>query len=123
MAADISFLDQFLVQARSGNLKTSHYSKEFSDLKMKVSFGMGMAARVPWISFTAPGMSTSNGYYPVFLFYREVNKLVLSFGISETSEYTSNWPSDIQDSHPRIDQVIDEPARYGNSFVYKLLSV
>jgi len=59
-------LDKFILQSQTDNLKTSEYQKEYLDLKMKVSFGMGQRAKVPWISFTASGMSTSNGYYPVF---------------------------------------------------------
>jgi hypothetical protein len=119
MNTEISFLDQFVIQSHDGNLKTSQYQKEYSDLKMKVSFGMGMSARVPWISFTAPGMSTSNGYYPVYLYYKEVNLVVLSFGISETSEYSSNWPYEIQESNPKIKEVVSSPPRYGESFVFK----
>ncbi len=38
----------FLNQSKEGDLKTSQYPKEWSDLRMKVSFGMGMPARVPW---------------------------------------------------------------------------
>ena len=63
-------LDTFILQAKDGGLKTSSYPKDYSDLKMKVSFGMGMAARVPWISFLAPEMQTSKGFYPVYLFYK-----------------------------------------------------
>jgi hypothetical protein len=120
MSDEVDFLDQFVLQSHDGNLKTSQYSKEFADLKMKVSFGMGMAAKVPWISFTAPGMSTSNGYYPVYLYYKDVNLLILSFGISETSEYSTNWPLDIQDSNPRIKEIVISPPRYGDSFVFKV---
>ena len=119
MSQDLSFVSEFVRQAHNSNLKTSHYAKEFSDLRMKVSFGMGMPARVPWISFTAQGMSTSNGYYPVYLYYKDVNVLILSFGISETSEYETNWPLNIQDSYPRIKSVVKNPARYGDSFVFK----
>ena len=119
MSNSTDFLEDFILQAHDGNLKTSHYEKEFADLKMKVSFGQGVAARVPWISFPAPGMSTSNGYYPVYLYYKEVNLLILSFGISETSEYESNWPLEIQDSYPKITEVVMNPARYGASFVFK----
>jgi hypothetical protein len=32
---EISFLNQFVLQSHEGNLKTSQYSKEFADLKMK----------------------------------------------------------------------------------------
>lgn len=123
MASDIEFLRNFLSQAHEGNLKTSHYNKDYSDLRMKVSFGMGVAARVPWISFTAPGMSTSNGYYPVYLYYKDECKLILSFGLSETSEYASTWPVDIEQHYPRIDSVIPDPPRYGNSFVFRVYDV
>lgn len=122
MSEELNFLDSFIVQAHEGSLKTSQYSKEFSDLKMKVSFGMGMAARIPWISFNAPGMSTSNGYYPVYLYYKDLNILILAFGISETFEFATNWPREIEESYQRIDQVINKPVRYGDSFAFKTYS-
>jgi RecB family endonuclease NucS len=115
----MQFLNDFVLQSHDGNLKTSQYPKDYSDLRMKVSFGMGMSARVPWISFTAQGMSTSNGYYPVYLYYKDVNLLVLSFGISETSEYATNWPGHIQDTYPKVSETIANPARYGDSYVFK----
>jgi hypothetical protein len=113
-------LTEFIIQANEGSLKTSRYPKEFLDLKMKVSFGMGMAARVPWISLTAPGMSASNGYFPVYLFYKEQNTLVLSYGISETSEAAINWTTEIQDTKPLIADSVPGAARYGNSYVHKV---
>lgn len=113
-------LADFIIQADEGGLKTSKYPKEFLDLKMKVSFGMGVAARVPWISFTAPGMSASNGYFPVYLFYKEQNVLVLSYGISETSEAVVNWTTEIQESKSQIANLVPGAARYGNSYVHKL---
>ena len=120
MIAIETVLTEFIIQANEGSLKTSRYPKEFLDLKMKVSFGMGMAARVPWISFTAPGMSASNGYFPVYLFYKEQNTLVLSYGISETSEAAVNWTIEIQETKPLIVNSVSGAARYGNSYVHKL---
>jgi len=92
----LEFLSKFIIQAGENNLKTLEYPREFDNLKMKVSFGMGMAAKVPWISFTAPGISTSNGYYPVYLYYKEQNVLILAYGISETSQYPVNWAKEIK---------------------------
>ena len=69
-------LSKFIIQAKEGSLKTAEYPKDCLDLKMKVSFGQGALARVPWISFTAPEMSASNGYFPVYLFYKEQNILI-----------------------------------------------
>lgn len=118
-----NFVTDFIIQSNDGNLKTSQYQKEFLDLKMKVSFGMGMPARIPWISFTAPGMSTSNGYYPVFLYYKEQHKLVLAYGISETSEYATQWPNEIRENKKRIKDVIQDAVRYGDSFVFEIYNI
>ena len=113
-------LDTFILQAKDGGLKTSSYPKDYSDLKMKVSFGMGMAARVPWISFLAPEMQTSKGFYPVYLFYKEENILILAYGISETSEYSSSWPMEITDSSTTIESYFDKKVpRYNDSYVYR----
>jgi hypothetical protein len=116
------FLPNFILQAHEGNLKTSAYPKEFDNLKMKVSFGMGMAARIPWISFTAPGVSVSHGYYPGYLYYKDQNILVLSYGKSETSEYPVGWPKEFEESNPSISEIIPTAARYGDSHVFKLYS-
>ena len=115
----MEFLSKFIIQAGENNLKTSEYPREFNNLKMKVSFGMGMAARVPWISFTAPGISASNGYFPVYLFYKEQNILVLSYGISETSQYPINWTNEIREGNELISETVPGAPRYGDSYVFK----
>jgi 5-methylcytosine-specific restriction protein B len=107
-----SLLSKFILQAKEGSLKTAEYPKEFLDLKMKVSFGQGVLARVPWISFTAPEMTTSNGYYPVYLFYREQNILILAYGISETSEYGEVWSKEVTENKTRIAFVMDTQIQF-----------
>ena len=71
-----SILENFILQSKTNNLKVLNYPKIFADLKMKVSFGQGVPARVSWISFLAQEMQTSNGFYPVYLFYKNENKLI-----------------------------------------------
>ena len=78
-------LNSFILQAKEGDLKTSSYPKEYSDLKMKVSFGMGVSARIPWIAFTAPEMQVSKGFYPVYLYYKEQDP----FSFYEGNEYNT----------------------------------
>lgn len=56
MDAWSTIITSFLLQAQEGDLKTSSYPKEWNGLKMKVSFGMGAPARIPWIAFIAPEM-------------------------------------------------------------------
>lgn len=119
----ITWLKDFLHQAQTSNLKSAQYPKEFGPYKMKVSFGMGVPAHIPWISFYWSGMSTSNGYYPVFLYYKSLNKLILAFGISETNEYQETWRNEILKGSPKISEVIENPVRYGESWVFKIYDV
>lgn len=116
----VEILNSFVLQSQTDNQKWSHYPREFLELKTKVSFGMGGTAKISWISFLAPEMQTSHGYYPVYLFYKKENKLILAYGLSETSEFASTWPVEIINNEKRIDNYITEPWRYGDSFVYKI---
>lgn len=119
-----TILNTFLLQAQKGELKTSSYPKEWSDLKMKVSFGMGAPARVPWIAFTAPEMQVSKGFYPAYLYYKEFNTLILAYGISETSEFSKTWPAEIMNSASTIKAYFDkEVPRYEDSFMFKAYTI
>jgi hypothetical protein len=85
---------------------------------------MGMPARVPWIAFTAPEMQVSKGFYPVYLYYKDLNVLVLAYGISETSEFDKTWPAEIMNSTLTIKAFFDkEVPRYGDSFVFKAYNI
>ena len=118
-----SILENFILQSKTNNLKVLNYPKIFADLKMKVSFGQGVPARVSWISFLAQEMQTSNGFYPVYLFYKNENKLILAYGVSETSEYPITWPSEITNNNKRIKDYLNNPPRYGDSFLFKSYSI
>lgn len=114
----------YLQQAEAGDLHTSKYPKEWNGFKMKVSFGMGAISRVPWIAFTAPDITVSNGYFPVYLYYKELSVLVLSYGISETNEFEEAWPIDVTDNKDTIKAHLGVSVpRYGDSYVYKAYKV
>ena len=118
---DTSFLDKFLQQTKTTNLKTKDlYPDLINDLDVKVSFGMGTPTHVPWISTLGPGMSTSNGYYPVYLYYKKENILILAYGISETVDYEEPWTREIVDSNQKIKDFLDKPFRYGESYVFQI---
>ena len=114
-------LEQFLVQARTDSQVRKDYAEEVYGLSVKASFGFGQSAHIPWISFTAEGQTTSEGIYPVFLFYKEQDLLVLAYGVSENDAAIIEWPDKgaplINDYFQRQYQV--SPRRYGNSFVFK----
>ena len=115
---NIDFLKQFIKQTKTGSLKTKEYPREFLDLKMKVSFGQGALSHVPWVALNAPDMPVSSGYYPVYLFYKEQNILILTYGISETNVPEKSWTPNIHESKTKISNFIQNPFRYGDSFVH-----
>jgi hypothetical protein len=120
----INILDNFISQAHEGGLKTSEYPREYSDLRMRVSFGMGAPARVPWIGFLAPEMSVSHSVNPVYLYYKGLNILILAYGVSETYEATTSWPIEITGSVQTISAYLNQDVpRYGDSFVFKAYKV
>lgn len=117
-------LRSFLKQAQEGDLKTAHYPKEHQDFTMKVSFGQGVPARIPWISITGEGMTTSQGIYPVYLYYKDEGELILAYGISETQESTESWPAEVLNNTQTIESYFDKKVpRYGDSFVFKTYKV
>lgn len=123
MSNFVEILNNFLIQSETDNLKWSSYPKEFLDLKTKVSFGQGVPARVSWISFLAPEMQTSNGFYPIYLFYKSEKKLILAYGISETYEYPQTWPSEVTNNAKKIKDYLPNPPRYGDTYVFKTYNI
>ncbi|MBS3913459.1 MAG: DUF1016 family protein [Bacteroidetes bacterium] len=119
-----TILDTFITQAHSGDLKTSYYPKEWSDLNVKVSFGMGTPARIPWIGLRAEGQEVSRGINPVYLYYKDIGILILGYGVSENEVAPQSWPLEIMSSAQTINAYFDKKVpRYGDSFVFKAYKV
>ena len=118
-------LKKFLKQAKTENLKTKHFKDFYHGLKVKVSFGQGNQAIIPWISFLKKPHTTSTGIYPVYLYYKNIETLFLAYGISETNTPPSKW--NLQ--HPQTineyfeENNIEKLKRYGNSFVFQVYDV
>ncbi len=112
---------RFLNQAKTNQLTTASYINNYKDLRVKVSFGQGNTSRVPWIAFLNDIDTVQEGIYPVYLYYKEKNILILAYGVSETRATNRKWPiSNVK----TIDQYFHEnnlgkPERYGSSFVFK----
>ncbi len=116
-------LSKFFDQAATSSQKTIHYKKEYLDLGVQVSFGQGNPAKVPWISFLGQNQKTSDGIYPVYLYYKKQQILILAYGISETNKPALNWKLNkgvltIRDFF--IKNNLGIPDRYGASYVYKV---
>ncbi len=119
-------LQKFLIQAEAGNdMKVKEYPKEFNGLLIKVSFGYKSFARIPWISFLAEEQTTNNGIYPIFLYFKSQNLLILAYGVSENKYSSSGWnlPTDVTTIRNYfLDNGYGTPERYGGGFVYKVYS-
>ena len=120
----LTYYDQlikFLNQTKTSDLTTTHYDNSYANLKVKVSFGQGNQARVPWIAFLKENQTVQNGIYPVYLYFKEKKLLILAYGVSETNRPTINWklldPITIKSYFEKNN--LGVPERYGNSFVYK----
>ncbi|ARV17031.1 5-methylcytosine-specific restriction enzyme B [Curvibacter sp. AEP1-3] len=120
-------LNKFLKQAEAmSSLAVSSYAADYRGLKVKVSFGQGVQARVPWVAFLGPGQQVSKGSYPVLLYYREAKELIVAYGISETHSTESLW-KDLAGRDTIKDFLTKKlgrpPERYGDSFVAKTFPI
>ena len=116
----IPLIERFIEQSKTHNLETSTYPKEYKKLIVKVSFGQGVPARIPWIGLSKSPNTISKGVYPVFLLYKEFNKLVLAYGISETEKIEFEWKKSpnhttVKEWHSR--EFNKAPDQYGSSFI------
>ena len=114
-------LAMFLKQGQESlDLKTQAYSKEYRGLRVKVSFGQGAFARVPWMAWLGGEERVSDGIYPVLLYFRAERKVLLCFGVSETQRPRRQWAG-VEGAQTVkewfVANVGHEPARYGESFV------
>ena len=118
-------LEKFLEQAKTDNLKTKQFDSSYKGLKVKVSFGQGNTAKIPWISFLKAPHTTSKGIYPVYLYYKDFEILILAYGVSETNEPDSRW--DITDQQSISEYFIknysQKPDRYGSSQIFKVYNI
>lgn len=115
-------LQNFLSQSATNELGTSDYLNEYQGLTVKVSFGKGNQARIPWIAFLDEINTVQQGIYPVYLYYKEIKLLILAFGLSETNIPNRTWDITNQKSIKQyfIENNLGKPERYGTSLIYKV---
>lgn len=121
--AEASFfpvLERFLAQSKTQDLATKSYPSSFGGHEVRVSFGAGNQAHVTWIAFLGPGQTPTRGIYPVYLYYKADNRLVLSRGISAANSPKLSWnPEDPVTIHDHfIEEFGHKPVRYGDCLVF-----
>ena len=118
-------LKKFLAQAKTTELGTSEYIKNFQGLSVKVSFGKGNQARVPWIAFLDKLDNVQEGIYPVYLYYKEKSLLILAYGISETRQPIRKWNISNEKTIEQffLENDLNELEPYGSSYVFKSYNI
>jgi 5-methylcytosine-specific restriction protein B len=94
-------------------------------LKLKVGFGIGNTAKIPWIAFLGAGQTPQEGIFPVYYFFKENHRMILAYGISEEKIPKLRWP--VTPIMKTINTYFKErglkPYKYGLSYVYKTYDV
>lgn len=113
----------FLEQAQTEDLRTKDYPGSHAGLTMRISFGAGNQAHVPWIGFLAEGQTPTKGIYPVYLYYKADRTLILAKGVSSTNKSRSMWPiaEGAQTVGDYFKSQLGKPAiRYSESYVHSV---
>lgn len=117
----VDILELFFKQVEQRNLKVSHYPENYSGFNLKVSFGQGNIANVPWIAFLKDGKSVKSGINPVILYYRKQETLVVAYGHGEEKPSSESWGIEALSITDWFNEHnLGIPDRYGDSMVYKV---
>lgn len=111
----------FLEQAHTDDLRTKDYPGRHAGLTMRVSFGAGNQAHVPWLALLGPGQRPMKGINPVYLYFRAEKILILAKGVSAANPPAINWA--VEEETQTVDEFFQteyhKPAiRYGGSYVH-----
>ena len=110
-------LQRFFDQIPTGDLKKKHYANHIGRAELQVSFGVGNQALVPWLALTRPGVDIKKGVYPCLLYFRGIQRLILTYCISETEDSREAWPSDMVGGAPTVGSLYPDVARYHDSII------
>jgi 5-methylcytosine-specific restriction protein B len=98
----------------------------YNELNEEISFGVGRASAIPWIAFTGFNQTVKDGIYPVYLYYKNYDLLILAYGLSETNSPAISWTS--KDAKQTIKSYFEnkyskKPERYGSSYIYRTYDI
>ncbi|MFQ9865949.1 MAG: hypothetical protein ACLRWP_01880 [Bilophila wadsworthia] len=80
-------LEEFFSHVQSGSLGTKKFTqRKIAGFEVGAGFGMGRRARIPWVVFFAKGQTAHRGIYPVCLYYRKHDLLIVTYGVSERNK-------------------------------------
>ena len=104
------------------DIRTDFQEMNFIDeekYKIDISFGQfNNRSEIPWISILDKSneQKTSNGIYPVYLYYKAINKLIFAYGISAEIPPNLNWNDDILINTEQIRDYFKKNSSYNNIY-------
>lgn len=108
--------------------EVNRIANSYMGLSVKASIGIGNLTYIPWISFTGYDQKTSNGIYPVLLYYSNTQILIVSYGISTTNTPRASWnlpnPKTIGEyfkEHNIPQRNVEK--KYNNSFIHSVYTI
>ena len=102
----IELIKDFVNDSLKGMYNTPKINKKYKDLsynglQVKVSFGLGIPAKVSWIAFLGFDQEVQKGINPVILFNRK-DCLILAYGVSEKHKPKTGWGGEIKNNYTKI---------------------
>lgn len=125
MQEDIKeILTTFFNQIENGGHSTNHYPQSYSSLELKIGFGIGKDANIPWVAFLGEGQTVQDGIFPVFYFFKNYHKIVLAYGVSEANKPKRNWfvPPNTKTVKQYFESLHINPHKYHYSYIYEVYS-
>ncbi len=122
MQEDIKpILTRFFEQVESEDHTTNNFPPFYSGIKLKVGFGIGNTAKIPWITFLGEEQEPQNGIFPVYYFFKENHRIILAYVISEENIPKLRWPVNtiMKTINTYFKERGSKPYKYGLSYVYK----
>jgi 5-methylcytosine-specific restriction enzyme B len=123
MKEDIKeILKTFLEQVERNDHRTSDFPPYYSGLKLKVGFGFGRTAKIPWITFLGKEQTPRDGIFPVYYFFKDTHKLILAYGISESNIPKMKWnvPINTKTIETYFQSLRITPYKYHSSYVFEV---
>lgn len=112
-------LDRFFAQIHTGTQTKRAYRTMVGAARLQVSFGNGSHALVPWMALTREGVDIQDGFYPVLLYFRGLERLILAYGVSEKNQSSESWPPELSGGAKTIGAAYPDAPRNKRSFVCK----
>jgi 5-methylcytosine-specific restriction protein B len=123
----IETIDLFLKQSKKNELSTKGYLSSYKDCKVKVSFGKGRISNVPWVAFLKGNNEIRSGIYPVILYYKKIETIVIAFGIGTYFEAIKEWEIEKKYKSKTIKNQLsknyDGIIPYGKCYIYSYYEV